>query len=154
MRTRVVEDGPAEEKEINGAKALADATGGVLVPAWQSGKQKDRTLEKVELDEFVILWEVFPDPLREGQAWSDFIRYCLQKLADALIEAAEGGPLFIEDCPIGIVLQPLKQIERLEKDTYKETTGLFVGLRCWSNVSAWLRRKDRSRDAKAFGAGF
>jgi len=151
VRTRVVKDGPAEEREIDGAKVLADATGGVLVPGRQSGKQEDGTLEKVELDEFVIVWEVFPDPLREGQAWSDFVPCCLRKLADALTEAAEGGPLFIKDRPIDVVLLPLKKIERLKDG--KETSGLRVALRCFSNVSPFLKR-DRSRDAKAFGAGF
>jgi len=146
MWTKVVEDGPEERKIIDGARTLAHLTGATLVPA--------RRLEKggIELDEHIIIWDEYPNPFRDGRTWSDFASVCLRKLADSLIEAAQGGPLFIEDRPIDVVLLPLKKIERL-KDS-KETPGLRVALRCFSNVSPFLKRKDRSRDAKAFGAGF
>jgi len=146
MWTKIVEDGPEERKIIDGARTLAYLTGATLVPAQQSHKGRTK------LDEHTIIWDEYPDPLRDGRTWSDFAPVCLRKLADALTEAAQGGPLFIEDRPIDVVLLPLKKIERLKDG--KETLGLRVALRCFSNVSPFLKRKDRSRNAKAFGAGF
>jgi len=146
MWTKVVEDGPEERKTIDSARTLAYLTGATLIPARQSDEGR------IELEEHIIIWDEYPDPFRDGRTWSDFALVCLRKLADALIEAAQGGPLFIEDRPIDVVLLPLKKIERPKSE--KGTSGLRVALRCFSNVSPFLKRKDRSRDAKAFGAGF
>lgn len=126
MWTKVVEDGPEERKIIDGARTLAYLTSATLVPARQSAEGR------IELDEHTIIWDEYPDPFRDGWTWSDFAFVCLRKLADALIEAAQGRPLFIEDRPIDVVLLPLK-IERLKDG--KETPGLRVALRCFSNVS-------------------
>ena len=146
MWTKVLEAGPVERKTIDGVRTLAYLTGATLVPARQSAEGG------IELDEYIIIWDEYPNPFRDGRTWSDFAPVCLRKLADSLIEAAQGRPLFIEDRPIDVVLLPLKKIERL-KDS-KETPGLRVALRCFSNVSPFLKRRDRPRDAKAFGAGF
>jgi len=107
MWTKVVEDGPEERKTIDGARILAHLTGATLVPAQQSDEGR------IELDEHIIVWDEYPDPFRDGWTWSDFAPVCLRKLADALTEAAQGGPLFIEDRPIDVALLPLKKIENL-----------------------------------------
>jgi len=146
MWTKVVEDGPEERKTIDGARTLAYLTGATLVPARQSDEGR------IELDEYTIIWDEYPEPLRDGRTWSDFASVCLRKLADALTETAQGGPLFIEDRPFEVVLLPLKKIEKLKDG--KEISGLRVALRYFSNVSPFLKRKSRSQDAKAFGAGF
>jgi len=146
MWTKVVEDRLQERRMIDGARTLAHLTGATLVLARQSDERK------IELDEYIIIWDEYPNPFRTGRSWSDFASVCLRKLAEALTETAQGRPLFIEDRPIDVVLLPLKKIERLKDG--KETPGLRVALRCFSNVSPFLERKDRSRNAKAFGAGF
>jgi len=148
MCTKVVEDGLEERKTIDGARTLAYLTGATLVPARQPNERR------IELDEHIIIWDEYPDSFQNGRSWPDFASVCLRKLANALTEAAQGRPLFIEDRPIDVVLLPLKKIERLKDSSiFKETPGLRVALRCFSNVSPFLKRKDRSRDAKAFGAG-
>ena len=146
MWTKVVEDGLQERRMIDGARALARLTGAILVSARRSDERK------IKLDEYIIIWDEYPNPFRTGRSWSDFASICLRKLAESLTETAQGRPLYIEDRPIDVILLPLKKIERLKGG--KETPGLRVALRCFSNVSPFLRRKGQSQDAKAFGAGF
>jgi len=129
MRTRVVEDGPAVERTIDGARTIADLTGGVLVSARQSGGRKNEVAKRVKLTEFIVAWELFPDPLREGLAWSYFESYLLANMAGALTEEAKGGQIFIGDRPVDVVLQPLKRIEA-RRGVQEETSGLFIALRC------------------------